>query len=307
MQGPVGPSTKECIASIRQHLPGSELILSTWEGTDVAGLDVDHVVFNQDPGGLEVGTAQRRLVNNINRQLVSVRGGLAAATRPYAMKTRVDIRFESSAFLDEIEAYGAHGSQHLLEGRIVSCTRISVDPRRAPYPMHLSDWIHVGRRADIEKLWSAPIVGVDEARWFDTREVPAAERLWSRDSRCRYTPEQYLLVSLVKSAGGRVPEHTWDTSEYFTTMTEMVIADNFVLLEPEQFALSFTKYNWPLANWANCYSHDEWRGMYNQYCGGEPFGTVRKVRRAFRDLGSWVLVKVRGSQLARRVLKKVSI
>lgn len=33
--------TQKCLESVRQHLPGSTLILSTWPGQELAGLDYD--------------------------------------------------------------------------------------------------------------------------------------------------------------------------------------------------------------------------------------------------------------------------
>ena len=44
-------NTPRCLKSLRKHLPGAEVILSTWEGTNTDGLDYDVVLYNQDPGG----------------------------------------------------------------------------------------------------------------------------------------------------------------------------------------------------------------------------------------------------------------
>ena len=51
VQGAVDPkNTPKCLTSIRKYLPGAEIILSTWEGTDCTGLDYDVLVLNKDPG-----------------------------------------------------------------------------------------------------------------------------------------------------------------------------------------------------------------------------------------------------------------
>ena len=89
--------------------------------------------------------------------------------------------------------------------------------------------------------------------------------------------------------------------------TEKILADNFILLEPDEFALRFTKYKWPVANWANCYTSSEWRGLYKKYCEQRGFGVWRQVRRSLRDVGSWTLVSIRGSKILRKVLGKASI
>ncbi|TXJ44182.1 hypothetical protein EPJ70_08075 [Brachyspira aalborgi] len=40
--------TPLCLKSIRKYLPESEIILSTWEGSDVENLDYDVLVLNKD-------------------------------------------------------------------------------------------------------------------------------------------------------------------------------------------------------------------------------------------------------------------
>lgn len=42
--------TLKCIESVREYLPGAEIILSTWKGENVKGLDYDQVIFSDDLG-----------------------------------------------------------------------------------------------------------------------------------------------------------------------------------------------------------------------------------------------------------------
>src|SRR4051812_17964312 len=75
------PVTQSCLESLRRHYPGSEVILSTWQGTDVDGLEFDKVLFNEDPGAwnaLRPGAGVK--LDNTNRQIVSSRNGLRVAT-----------------------------------------------------------------------------------------------------------------------------------------------------------------------------------------------------------------------------------
>ena len=74
--------TERCLASIRRHLPGAEIILSTWAGSPVDGLDFDRLVECQDPGGVLLHEHKgRKIFFNCSRQIVSTREGLRAATR----------------------------------------------------------------------------------------------------------------------------------------------------------------------------------------------------------------------------------
>ena len=51
IQGAIDPiETKKCISSIKQYLPGAEIILSTWENSNLEGLEYDHLVLSKDPG-----------------------------------------------------------------------------------------------------------------------------------------------------------------------------------------------------------------------------------------------------------------
>ena len=44
--------TIKCLNSIRKILPQAEIILSTWEDSDIVNLDYDKLVLNKDPGAV---------------------------------------------------------------------------------------------------------------------------------------------------------------------------------------------------------------------------------------------------------------
>ena len=91
VQGPIMGGaerlTGRAIESVRRVLPGAEIILSTWHGSDTGALACDALVLSDDPGAtnwLRRGDAAAldKKLNNGNRQIVSTRAGLARATRP---------------------------------------------------------------------------------------------------------------------------------------------------------------------------------------------------------------------------------
>ena len=84
--------TPKCLESIRKYLPEAEIILSTWEGSDVVRLDYDKLILNKDPGGADC-SRDGKGINNCNRELVSTFEGLKLANRKYALKIRSDIVF----------------------------------------------------------------------------------------------------------------------------------------------------------------------------------------------------------------------
>jgi hypothetical protein len=100
VQGPVvgGPSdaperrrTQLALASVRAAYPACEIVFSTWKGAQTGGLIYDRLVLNDDPGAVSQNdTTLRDVFNNLNRQIVSTRNGLAATTRRHAIKLRSD-------------------------------------------------------------------------------------------------------------------------------------------------------------------------------------------------------------------------
>lgn len=89
------PSIDDVLASLRSAFPQAEIIISTWIGSDLSGLEADAILLNRDPGALE---HPRQRPNNINRMLRSTAKGLALASRPFCIKTRNDILFHSDKF-----------------------------------------------------------------------------------------------------------------------------------------------------------------------------------------------------------------
>ena len=50
IQGPIRPSTSTLIAKLRVLLPCAEIILSTWDGEKLDGIDYDYLVLSDQPG-----------------------------------------------------------------------------------------------------------------------------------------------------------------------------------------------------------------------------------------------------------------
>ncbi|MDQ1281875.1 MAG: hypothetical protein QG630_226, partial [Patescibacteria group bacterium] len=70
------------IESIRKFLPDSKIILSTWVGSDVSGLEPDEIIFNEDPGKLEMWSLDQKVVCHIstNNQIINSSKGLEKVT-----------------------------------------------------------------------------------------------------------------------------------------------------------------------------------------------------------------------------------
>ena len=66
--------TVKCLKSIKKILPKAEIILSTWEESDVTNLDnlYNILLLNKDPGASYYYKTETEIkYNNLNRQIVS--------------------------------------------------------------------------------------------------------------------------------------------------------------------------------------------------------------------------------------------
>ena len=115
VQGAVDKSTKKCLNSIRKYLPQAEIILSTWEGSNLKGLKYDILVPNKDPGGVLI-CPKTKLYNNLNRQLLSTQNGLKKANRKYTIKFRTDFYLRGKEFLKYFDKFPIRNKQYSIYG-----------------------------------------------------------------------------------------------------------------------------------------------------------------------------------------------
>jgi hypothetical protein len=302
--------TRRCLESVRRHLPEAELILSTWRGASVSGLPHDVLVINDDPGGVPMDV-KRRLMNNVNRQIVSTLGGLRQASRPYAVKLRSDMDLGGPDFLNWFGRYNRRASEfRVFEERIVGCTLYTINPRRfAPLAFHPSDWFHFGLRADLLKLWDVPLALEPEtSRWFEHRSreqhVGIGHFTW------RFAAEQIIwLGCLRKHSGVEVDiDHLVDVRGDTIRNSELSIANNFVLLPPRRLRVAYLKRgrgglrdHLRLAT----YTHGEWLRLYQRYCDESLSPPLLDVRSLFKNgvdrvykCGRWISRRVRNQRTA---------
>lgn len=279
VQGRVNSSiTALCIKKLRQCFPGAEIIISTWEGSDISGLNVDAALFSSDPGAV-LADEKEKTMNNVNRQLISTWAGLNAATRPYLLKTRTDILFENTEFLNFFGKYDVIPSP-FFEHRLLICNYYTRNPRAMPLCFHPSDWIVFGTTADVRKYYaSVPLMGENEGTWFRTHKKDAAV---FTNYVCRYTPEQHIFLHFLQSVQQVYCDCYYHRTPDLVCQTEKAFAECFVVLDfQKELAISFPKYN------PNRYfekhtllSHQDWTTLYTHYCKKRisPQWTLYRIR-----------------------------
>ncbi|GJG88438.1 hypothetical protein tb265_36190 [Gemmatimonadetes bacterium T265] len=259
------------LESVRRHLPGAELVLSTWRGADVTGLPFDVLVESDDPGGLRCdGWPDTRspapLPYNANRQIVSSRNGLRAASRPYAMKLRSDMMLTGTGFLDYVGRYPARSPEwRVLRERVIVPNWWSQNPRgRSRKPFHPSDWFHFGRREDVLDVWDVPLADERMSLWYATRPHPPEYR--DTHVSYRYTVEQYTWLAFLRKYGDVALEHAFDARAEMLSLSELTLANNLVVVDVAALGLRFLKYRNARAYWGSLYTHGEWQELYRLYC-----------------------------------------
>lgn len=268
VQGAVDPNlTRPCLGSIRAILPGAEIILSTWTGSNTEELDYDVLVLSDDPGGI-VCDKVHRITNNVNRQIVSTRSGIAAAKRRFTLKIRSDMLVTGTQFLDAWGRFDKDRSKDFLifECRIVINNLYCANVRKTSFPLHISDWIQFGLTSDLLRLWNIPTQKKKDMSnyWTESRR-PSIDPVptWMG----RYLPEQYILLSCLEQNGFPVPlrYHT-DMTLQNESVSEIVFANNFIILDYENSGFRFAKYDPYKWDYSAQYTHYDWYRLYQKYC-----------------------------------------
>jgi hypothetical protein len=311
------PITKSCLDGLRRFHPGAELILSTWKGADTVGLDYDVLVSNDDPGAWNALKPEVGLVklDNTNRQILSTKNGLYAATRKYAAKIRSDMIFSGNEWMQYYHRYPKRATQWaIFKERLITCSMWARDPR-CPYsrqPLHPPDWVYIGLKEDVQLLWDIELQPEPESsQWFATRGFDPPLPPPSDPDVRRYSPEQYLWRTLLTKYGPVQFEYRGDLCDYNIRLTELTFANNLIILNLDQFPFVVHKYPLPLKPWYRYFrflSHKEWEWLYDELCCDASAASTKArklvspnyyLKRAYvRAYSPWQRLKVVGRALA---------
>lgn len=279
VQGAINEYTEKCLLSIKKNFPNAQIILSTWEGSDVVGLNYDDVIFSEDPGAFVIDDVSCTL-NNINRQIVSTKAGLTLAKRKYYLKTRTDIIWGDSKFLKYFGAYDKEVKPVHFKNRVLICNYYTRNPRVLPIPFHTSDWIAFGLAEDINLFYDIDCQAEEEMRWFKTHRKDNFG--FYTNLLVKYVPEQYICLNFVKKFYSVNCKCFYDATEENMSLTEEILAKNFVVLDYGcEFGIIFPKYN-PNKYFEKstliCYRY--WKELYYEYCLEKKsvFYYLRRVR-----------------------------
>ncbi|ERS88668.1 hypothetical protein Q672_00315 [Marinobacter sp. EVN1] len=265
--------TKKCLQSVRRHLPGAHIILSTWPEQDLTGLDYDELVTSPDPGSniryFKVDGSPQTFNNN--RQIVSTLEGLKRVKTPYAIKLRSDNFLTGSQFIALQNRYQARSTsfRFLRERVVVSNVFTRKFAKGFPVAYHLSDFFYFGLTEDLLAIWDLNLLEnakdkilENEVSFYSTFPIDCTQMLWLR-TLSKFAPD-ITLRGLLDNA----PE-TLEQSNH-------IFANNLVIGAPKEIGLGLCKkfmgtarISRPRGRCAQ-WQHFEWQDQYNKFCKPSP-------------------------------------
>lgn len=270
--------TPLCLYSIRKYLPEAEIILSTWEDSDVENLDYDILVLNKDPGGIKHDFAiynERNSINNFNRQLVSTSHGIKKANRKYTLKLRSDLILKNVDFLKHWDKYPARNIDFNLFNHRVLCSTIysrenscPLTGNGLPVPFHPSDFWFFGLTEDLKNYFgNCPAQTQEEGgNWtfkYPNR-LPYSSMLW------RFAPEQFFCVNWVKKYYSDLNFYDWsDWNQENIELSNNILYNNFIFLDYAQSGIYSKKHEWAYENQEliqGLITNQHFQNQYKKYC-----------------------------------------
>lgn len=276
--------TKKCIERVRMILPGAEIILSTWLGSDASHLDKDKIVYSIDPGAITYNDFQlKNIFNNNNRQIKSTLAGLNLASRKYSIKLRSDFEMQNSNFIQYLNKYRSYYKYKFFKERILVLSLSSRDPTKTPILNAISDLFQVGLTTDLKKLWDIPLQPEpDTTRAFPYSKQFLNDPIRSDQYKMRYNSEQYIWYAFTKKQG-------LDLSlDYYCQVpiqkigkSLISLVDNFVICEHEQLGILPPKRLLHSLNFM--ITHDKWLQMYtNLSISKNRFYLIQQILRVLK-------------------------
>lgn len=242
IQGPIRPSTSTLIAKLRVLLPCAEIILSTWDGEKLDGIDYDYLVLSDQPGSY-IQHKRTKTKNNLNRLLRSSIAGIKKAKRKYLLKVRSDIVLDSVEFLNSFNQYPSTSEYTVVKRKIIVpllFSRIFYHGQATPF--HLSDWAMFGLTEDIRTLF-LNIAEVEEpvfTEWFPNKSQNKSPY---GATTFRFSPEQYIFYSFYRNHFNRIQmEDASDNHEYQVDESNKFIVSNFIVVDYKGSGFRLDKY-----------------------------------------------------------------
>lgn len=262
-------NTPICLNSIRKQLPNCEIILSTWDGSNVERLNYDKVIFNKDPGNFDMSPHEK---NNVERQIISTVSGLKQSSRLYVLKIRSDISLDHKGFIKYFNKFCNYDDEwHFLNRRIIIPNMVTRDPRYWESPMCPSDWCSFGLREDMLSLWDNNFLTEKDKYWFENKPKPELVKKFYSHLIARYNPEQIIWIGFISKFKKIHADHMFDINNKSIEETLKSYANNLIILSEKQFGIKFLKKMRIGADRWRVMTYIDFLKIYNSFSNGRKY------------------------------------
>lgn len=263
--------TEICLLSIRKHLSGAKIILSTWKDQDTTGLEFDVLEKNEDPGH------SYTILDNLDptdirgdsssRQIISTLSGLKHCHTTYTIKMRSDLIINGSDFIKYFEDFNdlpTKKEYKVLNKRVVTLTTCNPN-RRHKFPFTISDWFFFGYTEDVHNIFDIPLIN---SRDYHLESIDGKKVFHAP-----FSTEQYIWHSFLTKHIDIPFKHVTDISNGNIVLSEKIIANNCILLNARQASIEWLKYpgaayaQTPALSNTGLYTWNEYLHMLNKYSG----------------------------------------
>jgi len=297
VRGKIEDNTKKVLKSIRNIFPYSQIVLSTWKGSEITNLDYDILIENEDPGAKifnapefadidkngfamfeKDGKTYHNKVkpNNVNRIIKTIQSGLEKVRTKYILSIRTDTILKDKKFLEYWDKFPCYnGKYKIFKHRIINNSTFAqfahvMKNGMQLLPFHMSDWIHFGLTEDVKLLYSCPFQDLEaSAQYWYKHERKQYEPFL--DAGWQYPPETYVLYTLVKRKFPNVEfRNSNDYNKENMVISNMVLADNFIFVNQQDFSFDMEKYpkllEWNSELYNGFITFREFQNLYKTYC-----------------------------------------
>jgi hypothetical protein len=236
IQGPLynDATARLCITSIRKHLPEAEIILSTWDHTD---LEADKIIIsNEPPAFMNINGTQ----NNILKQIISTQNGINAANRSYVLKFRADHQLTNDN-ITMMRNYHVDlpSNKRFFTQPITITNFFARNPAYFPLLFHISDVIQFGKKEDLLDLWSISLPNENDLILKKNPLLPFLGNFIGFYSFSQ-VPEQTLLLGWLKKHGFNIHlPYLYYTNYILFKLSEDIISTYFHLINQERSGILF--------------------------------------------------------------------
>lgn len=308
--------TKRALMSVRTHLPGAQIILSTWEGNDVSGLEYDDLILTEQPEMIYMTLPDgTRFANSTNHQILSTQRGLSAVRHDYVVVMRSDLILTGIGFIDYFLHYNRNSSEDVLKKRIVVLPTFNArKPIRFRLLFNTADWFFFGLTEDIKNIFDIPLMDAKNLKGEKVNgNFQQAENLGT---------EQYIWVNFLKKYKDFHFPNGYYYSEEAFRISEASYARNSIMVPAASAGVLCLKmphsaYGAPPILSSGLYTFDEYKGIYNRYNVDKIFyipniperilyALLLRARLLLKKAGPSIYEKVIGFIRARRAAREVS-